>query len=174
MGTDYNRRVDECAEAAKILLKAAGREEKERLLGHVTAGEYAAHEKLLSGPAARRAAHFFSEVERVERGVAAWRRGDLKEFAELMSASGESSIRNYECGCPPLIDLYNILLETDGVYGARFSGAGFRGCCVALARPDAASEAAAAIRQVYVRRHPTLAENASVLVCHTGDGARFV
>lgn len=174
VGTDYNRRVAECAEAAKTLLEAAGRMEKEPLLRNVRSEEYAAYAGQLSGAPARRAAHFFSEMERVQHGVAAWKEGDLGQFGRLMTASGESSIQNYECGAPPLIDLYHILIETDGVYGARFSGAGFRGCCVALVEPDAAPKAAADVRQAYARRHPDLAENAPVLLCRPDDGARIL
>lgn len=110
----------------------------------------------------------------MKRGVTAWKQGNLEEFGRLMTASGESSIRNYECGAPPLIDLYHILIETEGVYGARFSGGGFRGCCVALVDPEIALQAAAEVREAYAARHPDLAENAPVLVCHTDDGARIL
>ena len=72
-----------------------------------------------------------------------------------------------------MIDLYRILVETPGVYGARFSGAGFRGCCVALVAADQAQAAAAAVRQQYRRRHPELAAAAPVLVCASADGARL-
>jgi galactokinase len=91
-----------------------------------------------------------------------------------MSASGESSIRNYECGCPPLIDLYQIMVRRPGVYGARFSGAGFRGCCIGLVESARAAEAAEAIQGAYREHRPELAANASVVVCHSGDGARFL
>jgi len=36
---------------------------------------------------------------------------------------------------PVLDDLVDRLVGTDGVYGARLTGAGFGGCVVALARP---------------------------------------
>jgi galactokinase len=91
-----------------------------------------------------------------------------------MTASGESSIHNYECGSPPLIDLHRLLVETDGVYGARFSGAGFGGCCVALVRPEAAEKAASRIREQYARRYPDLAVDAPVVLCDTDDGATIV
>jgi galacturonokinase len=174
VGTDYNRRVAECAEAARRLLEAAGRREVEALLGRVRPDEYAAHCDRLSGPPARRAAHFFSEVDRVARGMAAWKSGDLAGFGRLMTASGESSIVNYECGAPPLIDLYRILIETDGIYGARFSGAGFRGCCIALVASDAADRAAETVRSAYARRYPDLAGDAPVLLCRSDDGARIL
>lgn len=174
VGTDYNRRVEECAEAARVLLAAVGRPESRTVLGNITAHEYATHQGLLSHAPARRAAHFFSEVERVGNGIAAWRSGDLPAFGALMTASGASSIHNYECGSPPLIDLYEMLIATKGVYGARFSGAGFRGCCVALVRPEEAERAAARIAEQYGQRYPDLAANASVVLCDPADGAGFV
>ena len=174
VGTDYNRRVDECTLAARALLAAVGRGDDRPVLGNLAAEEYDAHKDLLRDAPGRRAAHFFSEVDRVGRGIAAWKGGDLGAFGALMTASGDSSIRNYECGSPPLIDLYHILVETVGVYGARFSGAGFRGCCVALVRPDDVEEAADRVRDAYIRLHPVLAEHASVVVCDSDDGAAII
>ncbi len=174
VGTDYNRRVAECAEAASVLLAAVGRTVARPVLGELSTAEYETFRHLLRGAPARRAAHFFSEVDRVRRGVSSWRNGDLAGFGHLVTASGESSIRNYECGNPPLIDLFQSLVETDGVYGARFSGAGFRGCCVALVDPDAAADAAEHVAFEHVRRYPDLAEFASAVVCDTGDGAGFL
>ncbi len=174
VGTDYNRRVDECAEAARILLNASGRSNDLPVLGNVQTEEYTAHGQILQGVPARRARHFFTEVDRVQRGVEAWKAGRLAEFGALMSASGESSIHNYECGSPPLIDLYQVLVETPGVLGARFSGAGFRGCCVALVEPEHAEAAADSVRQSYARQHPELAEGAAVILCESADGASIV
>ena len=113
-------------------------------------------------------------MDRVARGVEAWRRGDLAAFGRLVTASGGSSIENYECGSPPLVDLYRILVETDGVYGARFSGAGFRGCCLALVAPERAEAAAASVHAAYAGKHPALAADARMLLCRTGDGARVI
>jgi len=173
-GTDYNRRVAECAAAARILLDAAGRSEAKALLGCVRESEYAEHKRKLPHPLDLRAAHFFSEVERVRQGVMAWSKGDLPLFGRLMTESGESSIRNYQCGSPPLVDLYELLVRCPGVYGARFSGAGFRGCCVALVNEAAAQQIAEAITPAYARRQPALAAQASVEICHSENGARFL
>jgi galacturonokinase len=172
VGTDYNRRVSECAEAATELLAAAGRSGVAPILRNVRPEEYERHKGRLTGPAARRAAHFFSEMERVDHGVAAWRNGDLTTFGRLVTASGRSSIDNYECGAPPLIALYEILIEIGSVWGARFSGAGFRGCCIALVAPGRAERAAAEVRETYARRHAELAAKAPILVCRSDDGAR--
>jgi len=175
VGTDYNRRVAECEAAAAELLSAAGRSVEHAKLGHVTAAEYAAYRHVLDGPSARRAAHFFGECERVEQGLQAWAAGDWVRFGCLMSASGESSIQNYECGAPPLIDLYRVLVSTPGVLGARFSGAGFRGCCVAFVEPDAATAAAEQVARQYAQLQPELAGAATPpLVTCSADAADWV
>jgi galacturonokinase len=174
VGTDYNRRVEECADAARTLLSALGRGDRPAVLGAVRPEEYETNKHLLQGAPARRAAHFFSEVDRVGRGIAAWQAGDLAAFGHLMTASGASSIHNYECGSPPLIDLYHILVGTEGIYGARFSGAGFRGCCVALVRPEFAEQAAERVREAYCRCHPELASDASVILCDSADCAVLI
>ncbi len=155
-GTDYNQRVSECAQAARILLDAAAQSSDPAVLGRVNPEQYERYRHRLAGAAARRAEHFFSEMDRVRRGTRAWQRGDLQEFGELMTQSGASSIANYECGAPALIDLYHTLVETPGVYGARFSGAGFRGCCLALVPAEQAEEIAARVHEIYNRQHPNL------------------
>ena len=171
-GTDYNQRVAECEAAARQLLRAAGRPEDVARLGQVSPEEYRLFGDQLTGAPARRAAHFFSEMERVRQGTAAWRRGDLREFGNLITESGASSIHNYQCGAPPLIDLYHTLIETPGVYGARFSGAGFRGCCLALVDPERAEQIASHVHQTYIQQQPQLATHAWTMLCQDGDGAR--
>lgn len=173
VSTGYNTRVDECAQAAKILLNAVERPHQAPLLGNVTQDEYHTHQNKLSGNIAKRARHFFSESIRVQQGVDAWRNGDLSTFGRLIAESGYSSIHNYECGSKALIDLYHILMETEGVYGARFSGAGFRGCCVALVDPAKSKAALENVHTQYHLKQPHLAKNASSFTCHPDDGARI-
>jgi len=174
VSTGYNTRVDECAQAAKILLNAVGRSHQAPLLGNITTEEYHTYQNELSGDIAKRARHFFSESTRVQQGIAAWRTGDLRTFGKLVAESGDSSIHNYECGSTALIDLYHILMETEGVYGARFSGAGFRGCCVALVDPSKSIAAREHIHRQYHQKQPRLAKNASSFTCHPDDGARIL
>ncbi|CAH9109873.1 unnamed protein product [Cuscuta epithymum] len=174
----YNRRVSECREAAKVLLKASGSEIAEPILSNVAQKDYEAHKNKLETNLARRAEHYFSENNRVVKGVEAWASGNIEEFGKLITESGLSSIQNYECGCEPLIQLYHVLLKAPGVYGARFSGAGFRGCCVALVESERAEEAAAFVRNEYPKLQMDLVthlklENA-VLICDAGDSAQII
>ncbi|XP_009801867.1 galacturonokinase isoform X1 [Nicotiana tabacum] len=174
----YNRRVAECQEAAKLLLQASGNEEVEPVLSNVEPEVFEAHKSKLEPDLAKRAEHYFSENERVLKGLEAWASGNLKEFGELITASGLSSIQNYECGCEPLIQLYEILLKAPGVLGARFSGAGFRGCCLAFVDADRAEEAAMFVKNEYCKLQPELAshinQGPAVLICDAGDCARVI
>ncbi len=172
--TDYNQRVRECTAAAEKLLAAAGRSDAPPVLRSIPPEQYDACKHVLDDAEARRARHFFDEMERVRQGQQAWTAGDWQLFGQLMNQSGYSSIEHYQCGCPPLIDLYRILQDTPGVLGARFSGAGFRGCCVALVEPRTGQAAGEWVLDRYRRQHPDLAEAAYSLVCQTADGAEVI
>ncbi|XP_010558237.1 PREDICTED: galacturonokinase [Tarenaya hassleriana] len=174
----YNRRVAECQEAAKVLLAASGNSELEPTLCNVELAVYEAHKHELDPHLARRAEHYFSENSRVTRGLEVWASGNLEEFGKLISASGLSSIENYECGAEPLIQLYNILIRAPGVYGARFSGAGFRGCCLAFVDAEKAEAAASYVKNEYRKLQPELMNQLNhentVLICEAGHSARVL
>jgi galactokinase/galacturonokinase len=87
-----------------------------------------------------------------------------------MTESGESSIRNYECGSPQLITLYETLAAAPGVYGTRFSGAGFRGNCIALIDPAYREQIADEVHARYPAAHPDEAPRYSIHFCQL-DGA---
>lgn len=173
--SNYNLRVSECQDAACILLKTVGRDSSPHLLCNVTMEEYQALKTHLDGVLARRAEHFFTECDRVRKGIRAWESCDLEAFGRLMTESGRSSIENYECGCEPMVQLLEIMHETPGVFGARFSGAGFRGCCVALVDAKMAEAVAAQIEAHYKQAQPVLAKHLEsgfpVLICDTADHA---
>jgi galactokinase len=173
-GTDYNARVSECQEGARMMLEWAGRPVPERPRLRMVPEEI--YEELgprLPSPLDRRARHFFTEIHRVREGVRAWQAGDLAEVGRLINESGASSVYNYESGCPHLITLYNILRECPGVYGARFSGGGFRGSCVGLADPTYRDQIAAAVNERYPRAHPDMVERYSVHFCRVDGAARL-
>lgn len=177
IGTDYNNRVDECKVAAWLIQELAKQPTfsfKETRLRDVNEEVYLAVREQLPARFRKRADHFFSEYYRVKSGVAAWCSGDLQTFGRLMFESGESSIHNYECGCPELITIFEILKNTPGVYGARFSGAGYRGCCIGLIDPQFKNEIKAKIDREYPVKHPHYKEAYRVNFCKTDDGARIV
>jgi galactokinase/galacturonokinase len=175
VGTDYNNRVAECQEAAQLLLNYAGQSvEDAPRLRHVAPQLFATEGHRLPFPLKKRAKHYFGEMQRVGEGVSAWQKGDLLRFGELMNESGESSIKYYESGSPQLITLYEILRDTPGVYGARFSGAGFRGSCIALIDPSARESIAEAVQRRYPGAHPHEANIYSIHFCKPDGQAQVL
>lgn len=175
--TDYNKRVRECETAARRILELAGRPapDGQRVrLRQVKPAEYIEHGHALEPNLQKRVEHFFTECARVQEGRTAWATGNLVHLGWLMMESGVSSIENYECGCPPMITLTEILNQTPGVYGARFSGAGFRGCCIGLSDPSRRDAIRDAIATQYPPKHPEFADACEVHFCRMGHGARIV
>ncbi|MBQ7010925.1 MAG: GHMP kinase, partial [Clostridia bacterium] len=118
----------------------------------------------------KRAEHWYSEFDRVQRGAEAWRRGDIEEYGRLSFESGRSSIYNWETGSPELKTLYEIMTKTEGIYGGRFSGAGFKGCCMALIDPAYENSIKENVTREYLKVFPHLEGKYSVHMCETADG----
>ncbi len=170
--TDYNHRVGECREAAATLLRRAGVESGPKpVLSDVAPELFEQEGRRLPENLRRRAAHYFGEIARVHDGVEAWRRGDLGAFGALMTASGESSIINYQCGTPPLVALFETVRDAPGVFGTRFSGAGFGGSCLALVEAEAADDVAEKIFRDYTAAFPDLAAHARSAICRPAGPA---
>lgn len=110
---------------------------------------------------------------RAERGAELWRKGDLDGYGQLVFESGKSSIYSYECGCDELKKLYEIMVDTDGIYGGRFSGAGFKGCCMALIAPDKAEDIQAKVSSEYLKAFPALEGKYSFHLCESADGVEL-
>ena len=175
VGTDYNSRVAECQEAAELLLTYADQASVvDPRLRHVDPDIFTAEGHRLPTPLHRRATHYFGEMQRVIDGIQAWQNGNLNRLGQLVSESGESSIKYYECGSPQLITLYEILRDTPGVYGTRFSGAGFRGSCIALIDPAARETVAEAIHRRYPVEHPDEADVYSIHFCQPDGRAGLI
>jgi galactokinase len=87
-----------------------------------------------------------------------------------MNQSCASSINNYESGTKILVELHELVSSTTGIYGSRFSGGGYGGCVVALAKKDQAENACVEIAEQFSARHPELPSR--VFVAETGDGLR--
>ena len=106
----------------------------------------------------------------MEAGAEAWRRGDLEEYGRLSFESGWSSIHNWESGAPEQIKLYEIMRETSGIYGGRFSGAGFKGCCMALIDPSKTDTIREEVERKYLTAFPEMRGKYSFHLCESADG----
>jgi galactokinase len=133
----YNQRRAECEEAARTLGVAALR-------------DVATLDVIdrLPSPLNKRARHVISENARVLDAV---RGVEVTRFGALMNASHASLRDDYEVSVPALDYLVELLHAHQHVYGARLTGAGFGGACVALARAGRATEVKQDVLRAYQR-----------------------
>ena len=172
-GSAFNMRVDECRSAAYALQAYAGMEYgkfQEANLRDVPYDVYLQYKHRLPENWAKRAEHWYTEFFRVQQGAEAWRRGDLEAYGKLSFESGRSSIYNWETGSEELKTLYEIMTRTDGIYGGRFSGAGFKGCCMALIDPAYEESIRTQVTEAYLRAFPHLEGKYSTHFCVSADG----
>lgn len=177
VSSDYNLRVAECKTAAWNMMAYTGMPLKgldKTYLRDIPKETFDLTKDKMPPRFARRAEHFYSEYKRVRKGVTAWETGNLQLFGQLSFQSCESSIKNYECGSEELIAIYNIMRQTDGIYGGRFSGAGFKGACIALVDPTKKDEIRQRITDEYLRMFPEYTDSFEIHFCKTDDGARFL
>ena len=83
-------------------------------------------------------------------------------------------MNNYECGSPELIALYKIMRRTDGIYGGRFSGAGFKGACIALVDPEKEESIREFVTAEYLKEFPQYKDSFQMFFCDSSDGVGFV
>ncbi len=169
----FNIRIDECRAAAYAMRSYLGIEEcrfEDANLSDIPYERYSAFANMLPPKWQRRAEHWYKEQERVIKGVKAWESGDIREFGRLMFDSGLSSLQNWQTGSLELETLYDIMTETVGIYGGRFSGAGFKGCCIALIDPEYRDSVIEMLTNKYTSAFPHLKDAFSAHVCNTADG----
>lgn len=142
----YNQRRSECEAAAHQLGVKALRD--------VTDPEMAA---TLPEPLRRRARHVITENNRVLQALDG---SSAEDFGKLMNASHTSLRDDYDVSVPALDQLVAILQNNPDVFGARLTGAGFGGVCVALVQAGAGK----AIAQTVLERYNNAGYNGHILV----------
>ena len=126
----YNERRTECDEGVAFFQQFDSSIEALRDVNGELFDQHAAH---LPETIRRRCRHVITENERVRQSANALREGDLSTFGSLMNASHESLRDEYAVSTEELDYMVGTARATDGVYGARMTGAGFGGCMVCLA-----------------------------------------
>lgn len=171
-GSYYNIRVDECKSAAFITNSYLGvyKKFKDTYLRDLNKADFLKYEDKMPINFAKRAHHFYDENERVKKGKDAWLKGDIVGFGKIVSESGKSSIEKYESGSKLLIDLYNIMFNTEGVFGTRFMGGGFNGACLAIIDSTKEKEVIENVKNEYSMLHPEYKDKIKLFVCKSEDG----
>ncbi|SEN58036.1 galactokinase [Nitrosospira multiformis] len=134
-GSGYNQRRAECEEAARQLGVSTLRDLQDVSLADA-----------LPEPLSRRVRHIVSENARVLRAAEC---NNAEEFGMLMNASHASLRDDYEVSVSQLDQLVTLLQAHPDVYGARLTGAGFGGACVALCKPGSLQQISEAVLQDY-------------------------
>lgn len=177
VNSDYNLRVFECKVAAWNMLAYTDqplRDFSKTFLRDIPKETFEKTRDLMPSRFTRRAEHFYSEYRRVRQGVTAWETGNMQLFGKLSFDSCESSIHNYECGSPELISIYKIIRNLNGVYGGRFSGAGFKGAVIALVDLKFKESIEAELTRQYLEQFPEYEKTFKVFWVKPDDGARFI
>ena len=120
----YNERRADCEEAARAL--------GVRALRHATLGELEDAADLMSDVAFRRARHVITEMRRCLDFSKALESRNFSKIGDLMRASHASLRDDYEASCLELDAMAEACNAAPGCIGARMTGAGFGGACVAL------------------------------------------
>lgn len=91
-----------------------------------------------------------------------------------MFETANSSFYQQETSIPEMKTIFDILHEAEGVYGARTSGAGFRGTVIGLIDPAYKKSIKAQIDAIYPIKYTEVKDKYEVGFCVTEDGARFI
>jgi len=163
--SEYNKRRQECLFGVKQL---ATRLPGIESLRDVSWDQFMTTRHLLTPVIEKRCRHVLSENGRVRAAVDALERRDVVEFGKLMYQSHFSLRNDYEVSSPELDAVVDICAESDGVYGARMTGAGFGGSAICLVDNGAVEGVSARLLREYPKRTNKLP---TIYVCRFEDGA---
>ncbi len=119
----------------------------------------------------RRARHVVTENARCLEFEGALESADRERVGSLMKASHESLRDDYEVSCAELDAMAEACWSTTGCIGARMTGAGFGGACVALVQEESVTSFCKEAAQAYF---PRTGIEGRFMVCKAADGARRV
>lgn len=159
----YNERRSQCETAAAALGVPALRD--------ATFAQLEAAKSGLDPVVYRRAKHVITENDRCREFVLALNAGDQEAIGALMRGSHESLRDDYEVSCPELDQMAEAAWNAPGVVGARMTGAGFGGACVALVR---SAEVEAFIASVLPAYRLATGLDGEAMVCAAVNGAHIV
>jgi len=160
----YNALRQQCEQASQLLGKKALRD--------ATLDELNASTIKKGSDIYKRAHHVISENNRTEACAEALISGDLQKVGEYMYASHESMRDDFEITVPEIDYIVEILAEVIGLQGgARMTGGGFGGCCVALLPTNLVAQAKVAIESKYELKTGI---TPSIYICTAQSGAGVI
>jgi galactokinase len=162
----YNERRAQCEEGVRLLKSKLG---TITALRDVSSAQLATYKSLLPPIVYQRCRHVITENERVMKAVEVLKRGDIRQFGELLNQSHESLRTDYEVSCVELDYLVEIARQVNGTVGSRMTGAGFGGCTVSIVQETSLGDFETTILEEYAKRTGITAE---IYVSKAEDGAQ--
>ncbi|MBI5930934.1 MAG: galactokinase [Chloroflexi bacterium] len=129
VGSAYVDRRRQCEEAAQIIGVSHLRD--------ATIEQVEAYKNQLEDVRYRRARHIVTENARTLEAADALQKGDAVATGKLMNASHYSMRDDFEISWAEADLITEMARNTPGCFGARMTGGGFGGCCVALVSANA-------------------------------------
>lgn len=159
----YNERRSQC----EIAASAMGVE----LLRDADSTMLAASKPSLEEVVYRRARHVITENNRCQEFRKVLSKNDRNGIFALMKGSHDSLRDDYEVSCSELDAMAESAWVSPGVVGARMTGAGFGGACVALVERSSVSEFSSVCLTGYEEK---TGKQGEAMVCSIEDGARVL
>jgi galactokinase len=144
VGSAYNERREQCEAAARFFGVKALRD--------VTVADFEARANELDDTTRRRARHVVTENDRTLAAADAMRAGDAVTLGRLMDESHVSMRDDFEISRDEVNAMVECAQAHAASFGARMTGGGFGGCCVALVRAEAAHDFASEVAACYTER----------------------
>jgi galactokinase len=164
-GGEYNRRRQECEEAARVLSKTYPGVHS---LRDVSSDQLSAVAAMMDPVLYKRSKHVISENERVLRAAERFRAGDLDGVGQLMRESHRSLRDDYEVSCRELDLMVEAAEGLSGYYGGRMTGGGFGGCTVNLVEERHANAFAEQVADHYLQATHI---SPDIMICSAANGA---
>lgn len=158
----YNERRAQCEEACRVLGVPKLRDaDMERLLEA---------KSRTSEVVFRRARHVITENDRCRQFIEAAGRGEVAALGDLLRGSHASLRDDFEVSCFELDAMSDAANAAPGCIGARMTGAGFGGACVALVREAEFDAFSAQTSSAYAA---ATGREGEILACRVVDGAHI-
>jgi galactokinase len=160
----YNERRNECEQALRILQQYDIAEDLCHV--HEISLAYLENDVLY-----KRAKHAITENNRVQLAIEFLNNNEINAFGQILTRSHQSLADDYEVSCLELDTIVQHATHHPACIGARMTGAGFGGCCIALVEKDKTEDFIDFVAKKY-SENTTL--NASFYVCEIDDGVRKI
>ncbi|WP_423190069.1 galactokinase [Alkalibacterium sp. f15] len=164
--SEYNTRREQCEAALEQLQEVVDVSS----LGELTEETFEKYKHVIKDDVLmRRARHAVYESARTDRAAEALKAGELDLFGKYMNESHISLDEDYEVTIEATDLLARSAWKEPGVIGARMTGGGFGGCCIAIVEND---EVKSFVENVGSGFNEKIGHEAEFYIAETADGAK--